>query len=341
MLKDEVLHVLEQRKGTVVTGGQLATILGVSRNAIWKSVHVLQDNGSKIVSIPNIGYKLLDDDDSLSAQLITKDLSTIFLGRNLKLLSTVHSTNQYLRETDMASIENGYVVIADEQTLGRGRRNRVFLSTKGGGIYLSFILKLNGVKQDIRLFTICAAVAVSKAIESICKIKADIKWVNDIYCNGKKICGILTEAMMSGELQELDTMIMGIGINTSTVPTEISSFATSIQEETGLCAIRNSLIAEVLNQFEIVYFDYTKRAKKKEIIQYYESRLFIVNQEITVMDAGETYTAIVLGVDDDGALIVRNAVGEVNVITTGEIKLKTDGEKDKDRIAKSSNNDKH
>ena len=321
MLKDEVLHILEKRKGTIVTGGQLAQILGVSRNAIWKSVHVLQDNGHKIVSIPNIGYKLLENDDSLSKQLIYENLSTTFLGRSMTLLSTVHSTNQYLREINLATVDNGYTVVADEQTLGRGRRDRVFLSNKGDGIYFSFLLKLNDIKQDIRLFTICTAVAVSRAIEKICNIKADIKWVNDIYCNGKKICGILTEAMLSVELQELDSIIVGIGINTKTVASEIKNFATSIQEETGICGIRNQLIAEILNQFEMVYFDYTKQNKKQDIIQYYQSRLFIIGNEIAVTEQGNAFLATVMGVDENGGLIVKNASGEMQTITTGEIQL--------------------
>ena len=321
LLKDEVLHILEKRKGTIVTGGQLAQILGVSRNAIWKSVHVLQDNGHKIVSIPNIGYKLLENDDSLSKQLIYENLSTTFLGRSMTLLSTVHSTNQYLREINLATVDNGYTVVADEQTLGRGRRDRVFLSNKGDGIYFSFLLKLNDIKQDIRLFTICTAVAVSRAIEKICNIKADIKWVNDIYCNGKKICGILTEAMLSVELQELDSIIVGIGINTNTVASEIKNFATSIQEETGICGIRNQLIAEILNQFEMVYFDYTKQNKKQDIIQYYQSRLFIIGNEIAVTEQGNAFLATVMGVDENGGLIVKNASGEMQTITTGEIQL--------------------
>lgn len=321
MLKDEVLHILEKRKGSVVTGGQLAQILGVSRNAIWKSVHVLQDSGHKIISIPNIGYKLLEDDDSLSKQLIYENLSTTFLGRNMTLLSSVHSTNQYLRELNLASVDNGYTVIADEQTLGRGRRERSFLSNKGDGIYFSFLLNLNDINQDIRLFTLCAAVAVSKAIENICNIRADIKWVNDIYCNGKKICGILTEAMMSVELQELDSIIIGIGINTNTVDAKIKHFATSIREETGICGIRNQLIAEILNQFESIYFDYTKHGKKLEIIQYYESRLFIIGNEITVTQQGNTFLATVKGIDENGGLVVESANGKTQTITTGEIQL--------------------
>jgi len=322
LLKNEVLHILEQKIGAVVTGGQLANAFSVSRNAIWKAIHALQEDGIQIVSVPNVGYKLLDTNDTLSEQRINSKLSATLIGKQLKILSSVHSTNQYLKEIDSDSIENGYVVVANEQTQGRGRRSREFVSARDEGIYFSILLKLNGRQHDIRLLTICAAVAVAKAIESVCKINAEIKWVNDIYCNGKKICGILTEAIMSGELQELDTVIIGIGINTGTVPFEIREIATSIKEETGMCGIRNDLIAELLNQFEAVYLDYTTNDKAYDIMKYYESKLFIKGQQVFVVTLENEYVVTVLGVDKTGALIVENDKGDIQHIVTGEIKLK-------------------
>jgi len=319
MLKNQVLHILEGKIGTIVTGGQLANSLHVSRTAIWKAIHTLQKDGTQIVSVPNVGYKLLDTNDTLSAHLITSKLSTTFIGRNLKILPSVSSTNKYLKEIDS---ENGFVIIANEQTHGKGRRNREFVSARDEGIYLSLLLKLNGQKHDIRLLTICAAVAVSKAIESVCKINVDIKWVNDIYCNNKKICGILTEATLSGELQELDTIAIGIGINTGNVPFEIKEFATSIREENGMSGIRNDLIAELLNQFEQVYLDYTINDKLADIIQYYENKLFIKGQQVTVVNFENEYPATVLGIDSTGALIVENSNGNIEHIISGEIKLK-------------------
>ena len=322
MLKDKIINILERKKGTVVTGGQLALTLGVSRNAIWKAIHILQNEGSQIISVPNIGYKLLETNDALSEQLIRANLSTNFVGQNLRILTSVHSTNQHIKELDMSTVENGFTVIADEQVQGRGRRSRPFLSAKGEGVYLSVLFKLNGQQHDIRLLTICAAVAVSKTIERICKVNAEIKWVNDIYCNSKKICGILTEAIISCELQELDAVIIGIGMNTGTIPSEIQEIATSIKKETGMCGIRNELISELLTQLEIVYLDYTIKGKKHDIIQYYESRLFIKGQQVFVSNIDYEYTATVIGIDDAGALIVKNDEDIVHHIATGEIKLK-------------------
>ena len=322
MLKHEVLNILEQKIGTIVTGGQLANSLSVSRNAIWKAIHALKEDGIQVVSVPNVGYKLLDTNDTLSEHLISSRLSTSFVGRHLAILPSVQSTNQYLKEIDSENIENGFVVIANEQTQGRGRRSREFVSMRDEGIYMSILLKINGKQRDIRLLTICVAVAVSKAIENVCKLNAEIKWVNDIYCNSKKICGILTEAILSVELQELDTVIIGAGINTGNVPFEIKNFATSVREENGMCGIRNELIAEVLNQFEKAYLDYAENDKLDEIIEHYDSKLFIKGKKVIVATTENEYIATVLGVDNTGALIVEAKNKEVQHIATGEIKLK-------------------
>ena len=327
MLKNQVLYSLEQRKGNIVTGGQLASSLGVSRNAIWKAIRLLRDDGNEIVSVPNKGYILMDTNDTLFEKTIRDDLRTTFIGQKMKLLPVVHSTNQYLKELNTADAKNGYVVVANEQNSGRGRRGRTFLSPKGEGIYLSILLKLDKERQDVRLLTICAAVAVSRAIENKCGIPAEIKWVNDIFCKGKKVCGILTEAILSAELQELSTVIVGIGINTGSVPLEINDIATSIGEITGIRGIRNSLIAEVLNQFETVYLDYIGRGEKSDILKYYESRLFIIGTQVLVTSLEDSYVATVLGIDDMGALVVKDESGNIQNISTGEIKLKWGNDK--------------
>ncbi|MDR1701718.1 MAG: biotin--[acetyl-CoA-carboxylase] ligase [Sporomusaceae bacterium] len=319
MLKNKILALLEEQKGNIVTGGQLAHLLGVSRTAVWKSVRALQEAGNEIVSIPNSGYRLLATNDTLLEASIREKLTAKFIASELKLFPSLPSTNKYLKETDTSHLPSGYAVIADEQTQGRGRRDRSFLSPKREGLYLSILLKLDASKQDIRLLTICAAVAVSQALEAVCRLKAEIKWVNDIYCQGKKICGILTEATFSGELQELSDVIVGIGINTGTVPKEISALATSVQEVTGRRGIRNQLAAEVLNQFETVCLDYFANNNRAEIIAAYASRLFITGRQVLV--SGQKNAVTVAGISAAGALLVTNEQGETEEITTGEIKL--------------------
>jgi BirA family biotin operon repressor/biotin-[acetyl-CoA-carboxylase] ligase len=212
------------------------------------------------------------------------------------------------------------------------------------GIYLIILLKPDKAWQDMQLLTICAAVAVSKAIEAACGIRADIKWVNDIFCNGKKICGILAEAVMSGgslghggaqgqavpqrsggsqwssASQRSGIVIVGIGVNTGEVPTEIGDIATSIWEATGARGLRNRLIAEMLNQFEAAYAEFAEGGDMERIIGYYRSRLFIIGKRILVADTAGDYSATVLGIDDKGALVVRDDQGAQRHISTGEIR---------------------
>lgn len=321
MLKTKILHILDQKKGNLVTGGQLARNLGVSRTAIWKAIHTLKEEGNEIISIPNCGYKLMQFNDTLMEQRIREQLTTHFIGQEIEILSAVNSTNQYVKELDATKAKNGFVAIANEQMSGRGRRGKPFVSTKGEGIYLSILLKTDGEKQDLRLLTICTAVAISKAIEQICAIDVGIKWVNDIFHNGKKLCGILTEATISGELQELSTIVIGIGINTGEVSPEVKDIATSIQEAGGPRGIRNQLIAEVLNQFEAIYLDYTERGNARKILEEYEKRLFILGCEVLVTNFDHPYVATVLGIDENGSLLVRDKTGKIESLSTGEIKL--------------------
>ena len=321
MLKKEVLYALERRKGDVVTGGELAEMFDVSRTSIWKAIHSLKADGNEIITVPNVGYRLLPTNDTLSEKIISDRLTTDFIGRNMMLLPSANSTNQYLKEMDTSTVSDGYVVIADGQENGRGRYGRTFISPRGEGIYMSILLTPKCSWQNIRLITVCAAVAVAKAVENICGVRADIKWVNDIFMNGKKLCGILTEALMSGELGEVDSVIVGIGINTGKIHKDVEDIATSVKAETGLYGIRNSLIAEVLNQFEKVYRDCGKKEKMRDILNYYERRLFIKGRDVLVNNRKDKYTAKVLGIDENAALVVRLRNGAEEHITSGEIQL--------------------
>jgi len=212
-------------------------------------------------------------------------------------------------------------VIADAQTEGRGRYGRVFHSPKQEGVYLSVLWKPGGLGQDTRLLTVLAAAAVSKAIERTCGLRADIKWVNDIFCNGKKLCGILAEGVASGDRSRIDGVIMGVGVNTGLVPPEVADIATSIEKETGKRGVRNQLIAEVLNRLEAALLDGCEADKRRDLLAYYTDRLWIVGGQVQVMGMGEPYAATVLGIDQDGALRVRDGGGTVRLVTTGEIKL--------------------
>ena len=263
----------------------------------------------------------MEGNDTLSNERIHAGLRTAVLGQQIQLLPSVHSTNRYIKEYPLGSVNNGFTVIAEEQTAGRGRKGRVFYSPAHEGIYMSVLWKPAGLQPDIRLLTIHAAVAVSKAIEKTCAIRADIKWVNDIFCNGKKICGILAEGITSADVRYINAVVIGVGINTGHVPQEVADIATSIGIETGKHGIRNRLIAEVLNQLETALLDNGDAGKCRDMLAYYAGRLWIVGKRVLMTDTERPYSATVLGVNDDGALMVRDDGGVVHSVTTGEIRL--------------------
>ena len=159
------------------------------------------------------------------------------------------------------------------------------------------VLKPDQPPDKSRLLTICAAVAVSKALQSVCGVGSRIKWVNDIFVDSKKICGILTEASLSAEMQSLDYVIIGIGINTGKIPEEIEDIATSVLEVTGKQGFRNRLVEEVLNQLEKIFLDYLLAGREADILTAYSERLIYINEKDLVKMPADTFEAVVLGID--------------------------------------------
>lgn len=321
MRNEQVLYILEQSRGQLVTGGEIAKRLDVSRTAVWKTVAALREEGHEIESVPNRGYRLAAASDGLSGQAIREHLTTRMLGRSMELLKTVDSTNLYLRSLNTSALPEGHAVVADGQTGGRGRLNRTFYSPPRNGIYLSCLLKPPIPLIETPFLTICAAVAVSRAVESVCGMRVGIKWVNDIFHDGKKLCGILTEASVTAEMRCVDYAVVGIGLNTGDIAPEAEDVATSVYRATGLRGVRNRLIAEILNRLEEIYLDYTVRGEKREILAAYEGKLFILGKRVEVRTGGAVYEATVLGVDDSGGLVVKDMSGDVRHVTSGEIRL--------------------
>ena len=190
-VKDEVLKELENNKGDYISGGQLADNLGVSRNSVWKAIKALEKSGYEINAIPNKGYCLAEKNDILSSYSIKQHLKNPHL--DISVFSSVTSTNTILKEMAEQGAKEGTVIIAEEQTAGRGRTGKQFYSPKGTGIYISILLRPDIPAEESLFLTTSAAVATARAIEDVSDKRALIKWVNDIYLEDKKTCGILTE----------------------------------------------------------------------------------------------------------------------------------------------------
>ncbi|MFQ9514756.1 MAG: biotin--[acetyl-CoA-carboxylase] ligase [Eubacterium sp.] len=319
-IKDEVLKKLEENKGTYISGGELAATLGVSRNAIWKSIKNLEKNGYKIDAVPNKGYCLASQNDILSSQSIGQYLNDDL---DVHVYKSLSSTNTVLKEKAEQGARHGTVLIAEEQTIGKGRMGKKFYSPAGTGIYLSILLRPEIPAGEALFLTTSAAVATAKAIEDISDKKADIKWVNDIYIEGKKVCGILTEAAFNMESGKLDYAIVGIGINVcfpkGGFPDEIDNIATAIfSKDSDSVNKRSILVANLLNYFMDYYNDFHSKKYVKEYIE----RSMIIGKEISVIDGNETLDAIALTIDNSCRLKVRFKDGTEKWLNSGEVSIK-------------------
>jgi len=321
-VKEDVLRILENRRGKIVSGTEMATELSVSRNAIWKAIQSLEGDGYVINAGTNKGYCLTKENDVVSSQGIRKYLQQEYRDFPIEVIGKATSTNELLKQRADGGADEGLILIAEEQSDGKGRRGRCFYSPHSSGIYMSILLRPK-LKMDKAIYiTTAAAVAVAKAIESVTNQKAYIKWVNDIFCNDKKVCGILTEASIDVESGGLAYAVLGIGINVhkpdTEFPQEIRSTAGYLQiNEDQDFDIRNKLAAEVINNF----MHYYVHIENKAFMQEYRERSFLIGKTIMYHSGKEERKAFAKDVDDEARLLVRYEDGSEDALNAGEVSL--------------------
>lgn len=316
--KYEILAVLEENRGKAVSGQQLADTLGISRTAVWKAVRALEEDGHMIKAKNNRGYCLDKESDRLSAEGIGLHLPSELRGRNIYVYDTVDSTNTQAKRLLLDGAPHGTVIAAEEQTAGRGRRGKNFYSPGRTGLYMSIILhpRANGIR-DIQMITVAAAVAVCRAIEGLTPKKPQIKWVNDIYIDGRKVCGILTEAIGDFESGQTESVVIGIGVNVSTkeFPDLLTDFAGALNVP-GLSRCR--LAAEIISGVDSVL----GKLGDPSVIEDYRKRSFLLGKDISFERAGGEINASVLAINESGNLVVRDETGVVHVLNSGEVNLR-------------------
>ncbi|QHQ60557.1 biotin--[acetyl-CoA-carboxylase] ligase [Anaerocolumna sedimenticola] len=321
--KQHVLSVLEKNKGKSVSGAKLAQELFISRNAVWKAIKSLQLEGYDITAVPNKGYCLSEDNDILSVESIIPYLSDHIRPVNLEVRKSVTSTNTILKELASEGEAEGKVLIAEEQTGGRGRLGRNFYSPARTGLYMSILLRPKVKVEDSLYITTSAAVSVAKAIEKVTGCEAKIKWVNDIFCDGKKVCGILTEAGVDFEGGGLEYCIVGMGINVARpqgdFPDEIKEIAGGIFEPNRYSSnLRSKLAAEILNYFWGYYSEFSKKA----FIDEYRRRSFLIGKEVNIISGDQLQNAKALDIDENARLVVQLPDGEIKTLSSGEVSIR-------------------
>ena len=320
-VKDRVLAVLEARRGEWFSGEALAQELGVSRSAVWKAISQLREGGYPIQAAPNRGYSLGQDSDLLSAQSIEQYLTVP--GLEVEFRPVVTSTNDPLRQTAEEGAPEGKVMVAAEQTAGRGRRGHSFYSPPDAGLYLSLLLRPKLSAPEALSLTTCAAAAVALAVEECAGIPAQIKWVNDVFCRGKKVCGILTEASLDLESGGLQYAIVGIGVNlyppAGGFPEELADIMGSVYTEKPRgYECRSRLAGSILNHF----FAFYQNIADRPFFEDYRKRSFLLGQEIEVLERGQVRPALALDLEPDFSLRVREADGTERVLSSGEVRAR-------------------
>lgn len=321
-VREQVLQALEQARGARLSGGRLAAQLGVSRAAVHKAIGVLRSEGLAIDGVPGEGYRLSADDDSLTAAGIAQLLDTACIGQTIEVAPSLTSTNTVMKEryTDRP---HGFVLLAEEQTGGRGRLGRSFASPAGTGIYLTILLRPTLPLSHIQFVTIAAAVAVAEAIEQTAGFAPQIKWVNDVLMDGRKLCGILTEASIEGESGAVSAVMVGIGINlrpNPAWPDDVRAVAGALSQY-GATPRRAALTAAVLGCFERSYA-LIEQGREAALLDRYRSRLCCIGQRVAVIAPTGTYPADCIGLDAAGHLLVRTDDGATRALATGEISIR-------------------
>ena len=322
MLRDQVLALL--KAGDAPCSGEgMSRTLGVSRAAVWKAVEALRQEGYVISSAPHRGYRLEDSPDLLSPGELAGALAGRTVGAALLCLDTVDSTNNELkRRADTAP--DGLAVLAQEQTGGRGRLGRSFVSPAGKGLYLSVLLRPQCVLADAGMLTAWTAVAVCRALERCCGVRAGIKWPNDIVLEDGKLCGILTELELEAETAALRHVIVGVGINVSQDAAdfgpEVAPVAISLAQALGQSPRRSQLAAEVLSALDDLYRAFP--AQKADYLARYRALCVTAGRAVRVLRPGQVRTGTAEAVNEDFALLVRWDNGEQEALSSGEVSVR-------------------
>ncbi|MBD8836412.1 MULTISPECIES: biotin--[acetyl-CoA-carboxylase] ligase [Paenibacillus] len=321
---EDLLHMLLNAEGRFVSGEEISRNLSISRTAVWKHVNKLRDMGYEFEAVSRKGYRLVTKPDSIDATGLQLALDTTVFGRKAVLLaSTLSTQGDVLKLAEQGQAE-GAVVIAEEQTGGRGRFGRQWFSPPGKGIWMSVLLRPDLPLQHTPQLTLLTGVAVCRAVRACSGADAGIKWPNDLLIDGRKVCGILLESTV--EDHEVRYCIAGIGVDVNfdpeDYPGDLTTIATSLKMETGQSVDRTKLTAAILTELEQLYFLYQKEGFGV-ISALWEALSVSMNREITVTNPHGVIEGKAIGLDPSGALIVEKHDGEHTLIISGEISWKS------------------
>jgi BirA family biotin operon repressor/biotin-[acetyl-CoA-carboxylase] ligase len=321
-MNERILNYFNEHADEYVSGEQLSQQLQCSRTAVWKHIQALKQQGYVFNAIPRKGYKLLQKPAVLDIHKLTASLNTDRMGRVLKLYDEVDSTQNIAHDLVRQGAVEGTLVLAEQQTSGRGRMGRAWFSPKGKGIWMSLILKPKISVQFTPQLTLLSAVALCRSVQMYVPHQVGIKWPNDLLIRGRKVSGILLES--SAEDERVNYVIVGIGISVNLTkedyPEDLQAKATSLLLENGNPIEREPLISEFLNQFEQL-FDLYEQQGFAPIRTLWEALSISLHQPIRVQTAEGWVEGIAKSINEMGALVVTPTEGNEFKVYSGDIEL--------------------
>jgi BirA family biotin operon repressor/biotin-[acetyl-CoA-carboxylase] ligase len=283
----------------------------------------LRKDGYCIEAVPSLGYRLVSSPDIINPHELRARLKDSRVGSRLEFSKLTESTNADAFRLAEAGAAEGTIVLADSQTGGKGRRGRVWASPAGVNLYCSVILRPSIMPQEAPQLTFLSAVAAARAIELTTKLIPEIKWPNDLLISGKKVAGLLNE--MSAETDGINFVILGIGVNLNMTagqfPKDLRHPATSLLLESGVRVDRSLFAAAMLNELERLYADFLEQGFGP-VREEWQRRCNANGHQVLVSDSGTECTGgRFIGIDSDGAMLLRSDDGKLHRITCGDVRV--------------------
>lgn len=324
-IRSRLLKMFTEIEGDFLSGQKISEELGCSRTAVWKHIEDLRQEGYELEAVRRKGYRIKTIPDKISHNEISLGLKTETLGRKIHFEDAVTSTQKIAHQLAYDGVPEGTLVVAEEQTSGRGRLSRAWYSPKYTGVWMSLILRPNLPPAKAPQLTLLTAVAITQAIEELTGLRPDIKWPNDILINKKKTVGILTE--MQAEADKINSVIIGMGINVNQsleqFPKELHSIATSLSIELGEKVNRAELIQTILMKFENLYQKYLQHGFYP-IKLLWESYAISIGKRIIARTITGTLEGKAKGITEDGVLMLEDDQEVVHYIHSADIQIGSD-----------------
>lgn len=327
--KEAVLLYLQEHTGEPISGEIMALALNKSRTSIWKAIQSLKKEGYSIESSTNKGYTLSQNNDVLSEQQITQELIQQHhpIDWVIQTMESTTSTNDLAKLYANQNSTTPAIFISEEQIAGRGRLGRKFVSPSKTGLYISLCLFPTIALEDLSLITCATAVACVETIEQLTGKSLNIKWVNDLFYQDKKVGGILTEVISDFESQQVQSLIVGMGINLidspQSFPEELHSIVGSVfssrKEYEAHSFNRNQFIATFLEKWTFYYQNLSQR----EFISSYKEYSNVIGKSIKVIEGNQVYHAYAKDIDENGHLIIEKEDKSLHALSYGEVSIRT------------------